>query len=588
MSYDTSVLQTLPNSASVLKMVAAGAPIARTLQSVAAMSAQIHQKIRCGILLLQNEQWKLAADYKLLGEDRLLLSRLSFQTLASALADLKNDPAVYVKPLVAPTSELLGALVVFGLPGPFDERVIDQELNEICWMATLAVEQKHLSEELTYRVHHDALTHLWNRVWMEGEMHRVLTPVSRKETSVGLTVLGVDRFRVINDVLGYQVGNELLCQIAERMANRLKRPFSLARRNGDEFMVLMPNISGPEQALLSSQELLECFHEIFEIGEHELVIRASAGIATAKAAACAPAELESQACTALRYAKKRARGKVVAFHPSMLRVPPERLVMEQHLRFALPKSEFEVYYQPQINVRTGRLVGAEALLRWKHPALGFISPAVFIPLAEEIGLIEEIGDWVLSEALRQCRQWRESGLSDIRMAVNVSALQFARADFGAAVEQKLRSFQMKPETLELEITESAIMTNFEHGLRQMNTLRSLGVTLAIDDFGIGHSTLAYLQQLPIQRLKIDRMFVKDIIKSEDRPPLLESIIHMTRALRLSCIAEGAETTEQLTALLALGCEEVQGFVFSKPIPANDFLEWVKERELAASASCPAA
>jgi diguanylate cyclase (GGDEF)-like protein len=568
-------------------MVAGGEPITPTLQAIAALCAQIHGGLRFGMLLSENEHLILAADHNLSGEDRLILSRLSFQPFTSALTQLHGHASTYVRPLITPASELIGALVVFGLNQSSHKAALQQELDEICWIATLAIEQKHLSEELAYRVHHDALTHLWNRVWMEEEIHRALTLPSRKDSSVGLSILGVDRFRIINDVLGSQVGNELLCQIAGRIANRIQPSFLLARGSGDEFMVLMPNVSDPEQVTVGSRELLSCFDEPFQIGDHELAIKASIGSATIEAVVCTVAELEGQAYTALRYAKKRARGKVVAFHPSMIRVPPERLVMEQHLRFALQKREFEIYYQPQINLVSGCLVGVEALLRWKHPALGFISPAVFIPLAEEIGLIEEIGDWVLDQVIKQYQEWRAAGLSDVRVAVNVSALQFARSDFGESIGQKLESAQIQRGSFELEITESAIMTNFEHGLRQMNTLRSFGITLAIDDFGTGHSSLAYLQQLPVQRLKIDRMFVKEIVRKEEKPPLLASIVQMACALNLATVAEGAETAEQVSVLLDLACEEVQGFFFAKPMPAPDLLDWAKRREpIQALVACP--
>jgi diguanylate cyclase (GGDEF)-like protein len=568
--------------------VAGYLPVAQTLQTITALSSHADGNIRCAILLLENEQLQLAADYRLLDDDRRILSRFSSYTAISALSHLKQLSRAYVKPLITPAAELVGALVAFGLQWPVDEDAIDQKLHDVCWMATLAIEQQHLSEELSYRAHHDALTHLWNRVWMEEEIQRTLTLRSQTETVVGLAILGVDRFRVINDVLGYQVGNELLCQIARRIASRLEGSFSLARGSADEFMVLMPDLASPEQAKAISQRFLGCFDDIFAIGDHELVIKASIGYTTVHAALCTSTELESQAYTALRYAKKRARGKVVAFQSSMLRIPPERLVMEQHLRFALEKREFEVYYQPQVNLSAGRLAGVEALLRWKHPALGFISPAVFIPLAEEIGLIEEIGDWVLDQAIRQSEAWEKSGLSGIRVSVNVSALQFARNDFGASIENKLRNSCIEPGRLELEITESAIMTNFEHALRQMNTLRSLGVTLAIDDFGTGHSSLAYLQQLPVQRLKIDRMFVKDIVTRNDRPPLLASIVQMAHALGLASVAEGAETAEQLSVLYDLHCDDVQGFIFSKPITAGELLEWATQKEWThSSAPCPA-
>ena len=587
MTCDIPGSKELRHSFNILRMVAGGASITSALQAIAALCAGSHRNFRFGILLLENECLTLVADGNLLGEDRLTLSQLSSQPPTSALAQLGRYPFIYVKPLITPTSELTGALVAFGLRYFSDKAMLQRELDDVCWMATLAIEQKHLSEELAYRVHHDALTHLWNRVWMEEEIHRVLTLAMRRDANVGLAILGVDRFRIINDVLGSQVGNELLCQIAERIANRIPPSFSLARGGGDEFMVLMPDVSAPEQVDAISCELLGCFDESFQIGDHELVIKASIGSATMQAVACTAAELEGQAYTALRYAKKRARGKMVAFQPSMIRVPPERLVMEQHLRFAQQKREFEIYYQPQVNLASGCLVGVEALLRWKHPALGFISPAVFIPLAEEIGLIEEIGDWVLDQAIKQYREWRDSGLSGMRVAVNVSALQFARSDFGESIGQKLESAQIPPGGFELEITESAVMTNFEHGLRQMKILRGFGVTLAIDDFGTGHSSLAYLQRLPIQRLKIDRMFVKEIAQKGEKPPLLASILQMARALGLATVAEGAETAEQVSVLCDLACEEVQGFFFAKPMPAADFLNWVKQREpLQAVAACP--
>ena len=261
----------------------------------------------------------------------------------------------------------------------------------------------------------------------------------------------------------------------------------------------------------------------------------------------------------------------------MIVTPPERLAMEKHLRFALQKREFELYYQPQIHTPTGELTGVEALLRWKHSSVGFISPATFIPIAEELGIIDEIGDWVIGEAIRWLEFCHESGLNLGRVAVNVSALQFSSGNFASSVAKRLRTARIKPEHLELEITEGAVMTNFEHGLRQLEILRSLGVTTALDDFGTGHSSLAYLQQLPIHRLKIDRMFVKDIVSRDERPPLLYTIIQMGRALGCSVIAEGVETAEQALALSAMRCDDVQGFFFSKPLPAKDLLKWALAR-----------
>jgi diguanylate cyclase (GGDEF)-like protein len=553
-----------------LELAVQGAPIDRTLNSLANLISRLHSSSRCAIFLLENERLWLAAERNLQSNDRALMSSAPAQSPLHFLENLTKCTSVHVKSFVTSTAELIGALVVFGLDSPEAEEAIGNELDKICWMATLAIEQKHLSEELSYRAHHDPLTHLWSRVWMEEEIDRVLSSGNR--VRLGLAVLGIDRFRVINDVLGYQLGNELLRQIAGRIARVLDPAYSLARGGGDEFMILMTDLNSPDDINDVAQTLLTCFDETFKIGDHELVVRASIGSAFAASDECSADGLESQAYTALRHVKKRARGKIAAFTVSMISIPPERLVMEQHLRFALQKREFELYYQPQVDIRSGMLVGVEALLRWNHPALGFISPGVFIPLAEEIGIIEEIGDWVLEEAMKQLAEWQKMGLR-IRIAVNVSALQFLRADFGASVAKKLRRAQISPSDLELEITESFVMTNFEHGLRQMKILRSLGVALAVDDFGTGHSSLAYLQRLPIDRLKIDRMFIKEITSREDHPTLLASIVQMAHALGLAVVAEGVETAEQMTAVKSLNCEEVQGYFFSKPLPAKHLLEW---------------
>ena len=562
-----------------------GLPIIRTLEAVAVMAARLGPSVRCAILMLEDDQLIVAAGHNILSEDERVLRSLRSLATAIAFAEAGREHNAIIKPLLTEAAELIGALVVFGID---QVRVsqIQSRLDEVGWIATLAIEQKHLSEELSYRAHHDPLTHLWNRIWMEEELERVLEISAGTGRPVGLLMVGIDRFRVINDVLGHHIGNQLLRQIGARLADYLGPNFPLARSGGDEFMVLMPSVTSPHSVATVSERLLRCFDGVFRVGEHELVIKASIGSTVSKPGNCTSEELQSQVYSALQYAKRRVRGQVVSFECSMASIPPERLVMEQHLRFALQKREFEVYYQPQVELASGNLIGVEALLRWKHPSLGFISPGVFIPLAEEIGIIEEIGNWVLDEAISQLERWRAAELRDLRMAVNVSALQFSRADFGDSVAQKLKHSRILPSELELEMTETLVMTNFDHGLRQLKALRSLGVMLAIDDFGTGHSSLAYLQQLPVHRLKVDRMFVREITSREDRPPLLASIIQMAHALNLSVIAEGVESTEQVLALSAMGCEEVQGFLFSKPLPASDLLSWEKGRRAPQSNSSP--
>jgi diguanylate cyclase (GGDEF)-like protein len=410
---------------------------------------------------------------------------------------------------------------------------------------------------------------------MEEEIAQVTAEAQTQSQPVALSVLGIDSLRMVNEVLGHDVGNELLQQVSVRLA-RMKRPeWELARTGGDEFTLLIPSVHSESEVEQVASLITETFEPVFRVGEHELFVRASGGMAISPGSASAE-ELQSQANVAFRYAKKRKRGRMAMFHPSMATTPPERFALEQHLRFALQKNEFELYYQPQIELQTGKLVGAEALLRWRHPAMGFIAPSKFIPLAEEIGVIEEIGDWTIDEALRYASTWKKLGLGTLRVAVNVSGIQFARADFASLVARRLHRTDIDPQDLELEITETVMMTNFEHVARQLKILRSLGVQIAIDDFGTGHSSLAYLQQLPVHRLKIDQMFVRNIVDRDECPPLLSSIINMSHALELSVIAEGVETEEQLALLARLGCDEIQGYLISKPISGMELMALAPE------------
>jgi diguanylate cyclase (GGDEF)-like protein len=549
-------------------------PFFHTLQGIVRMAARLRPQTRSALLLMEDQGQSLVAGHNLSPADVPLLGDLREKDAPSLLTQWGDLHAADVRPLLTQLGELLGVLVLFRVSNQPADETFERDLDDLCWVATQAIEQKHLSDDLVYHAHRDSVTNLWNRPRIERELDRVL---SQKRGCIGLAILGLDRFRVINDVLGHHVGDELLRQSAERLTGVLESSCSIARSGGDEFVVLMPNLPGIEQASARARTLIECFRESFTIGDHELAVRATAGVSSGAAEASNTAELYSQASIALRYAKARSRGHLATFERFMVQIPPERLVMEQHLRFALEKREFQIYYQPQVELYSGSLKGVEALVRWNHPSLGFISPEVFIPLAEEIGLIGDLGDWVLEEALDQLKRWSRQGLADIRVAVNISALQFGRANFAASVAQRLRRVDIDGSYLELELTESAIMTNVEHALRQMRLLRSLRVDLAIDDFGTGHSSLAYLRTLPLNRLKVDRVFVRDIVTAEDRPPLLETIIQMGRAVKLSVIAEGVETAAQLAALRALRCDEVQGYWISRPIPGDDLLRWAKAR-----------
>lgn len=560
----------------VVGMLAQGLPMTRTLEAAAAVAARVQPHSRAAILLLNDERLEVAAEHNLTPEERRILAKLPAGNAVDALNKLAREfEDAQVKPLLTYSSELVGSLVVFGFGTGNDQAI--RALDEICAIATLGIEQRNMAEELTYRAHHDPLTHLWNRLWMQDEIARSLDTAADNGSYTGLLQIGLDSFRLINDVLGAQAANEVVREVGARLSHALRPGLSLARGSGDEFLILLPSLAGPQAVQSMASQFLTWFEKPFKIGEHELLVRASIGAAVSGPGECDADTLQRRADVALRYAKKYHRGKTASFAPSMVVTPPERLAMEKHLRFALQKRELELFYQPQVSLKTGRLVGAEALLRWRHSSLGYISPASFIPLAEEIGIMDEIGDWVIGDVLRQLEMWQRAGMRNVRLAANVSATQFSRSDFAASVARRLRTAEIDPKHLELEVTESAVMRDFEHAVRQMRLLNSLGVCTALDDFGTGHSSLAYLQQLPVQRLKIDRMFVKGIAASDERPPLLNSIIQMGHAVGCSVIVEGIETQEQALALAAMDCEEMQGFLVSKPVPAAEFLAWSRRR-----------
>ncbi len=561
-----------------LLLLAHGSPLERTLEAAAALVSNIQPNVGCAILLVSDFGFAAQATCGLHPADEQLISRACELPYDDCLAAIEGYAHLEVYMLQTSSAEMIGALVVSNLPKSSRDVALSARLYEVSAIATLAVEGKHLVDELYFVAHHDALTQIHNRLWMERELATAAHLAAECCSSTGLMLIGIDSFRIINELLGSKIGNDLLRVVALRLTNALRPNWSLARSGGDEFIVLLRDLVSPEQQLSSfASEILEVFHEPFELGDHELMIRASIGTSFSGPGEWGGQDLHNRAELALRYGKHCSRGRVTAFERSMMSTPPERLELERHLRFALHKREFELFYQPQVQLSTGKLLGVEALLRWRHPSLGFISPATFVPLAEQIGIIDEIGSWVLDEAVRQLGIWHRQGLSNLRVAVNVSALQFSRQDFASEVARRLRGSDIRPGDLELEITESTVMSNFSHGVRQMRLLRSLGVLTALDDFGTGHSSLAYLQELPIQRIKIDQMFVKEVATNPSSQTLLSGVIRMGLELGFELIAEGVETQEQAEVIAALGCDDVQGYFFSKPLPASEILPWVHAR-----------
>ena len=476
---------------------------------------------------------------------------------------------VAIWPLFSGAGEILGA---FAAPAR------EKNVETFGSLAGFAVERDHLFTELTWRAEHDSLTDLCNRQWFEGKLASTAAEARRTGASFSVLCLNIDRFRLINDVLGYRVGNRLLREIAARLRRHLAPREEIARAGGNEFLFLNSRITRPEEARAAAERFLRCFEEPFLIDGHELYISASVGAAFVHGGDVAAEEIESRAYAAMACAKRRGSNQVAIFEPSMLRNSRERLEIGNRLRQALSNGQLELHYQPQVQVATGEFTGVEALLRWKHDAIGFVSPETFIPVAEEAGLIPAFGEWAIAQTLRQCAIWKREGLGPIRVAVNISPAHFAQEDFAG----RFRALVAEAETggcatLELELTESVLIANLDRARAVMEDLAGSGACFAIDDFGTGHSSLAYLQKLPVQRLKIPQTFIREISTAQDRPALAANIIRLARDLGVSCIAEGVETPEQAAALTVMRCGEAQGYLYSKPLPGGELSRWLRAR-----------
>jgi predicted signal transduction protein with EAL and GGDEF domain len=345
---------------------------------------------------------------------------------------------------------------------------------------------------------------------------------------------------------------------------------TVARLGGDEFVVILPDLEEAEYAGTVARKLLESLATPHQLGEHELTTTASVGISVYPQDGGDRETLVKNADVAMYKSKEAGRNNYMFFREEMNARAGERLSMENSLRKALEREEFTLYFQPQVNTVTGRIIGAEALIRWRHPAMGLVMPAKFIPIAEESGMIVAIGEWVLRTACMKNRQWQKAGLQTVPVAVNLSALQFMQKDLVEIVSDTVLQTGLEPCRLELEITESSIIQNAEAAINTLKELKAMGVSLSIDDFGTGYSNLGYLKKFPIDKLKVDQSFVRDIVNDPDDAAIVRAIINLAKSLQLRVMAEGVETKEQLDFLSAHGCDEVQGYYFSRPVPEEEF------------------
>jgi diguanylate cyclase (GGDEF)-like protein len=439
--------------------------------------------------------------------------------------------------------------------------------------------QRVAEQTVWHQAYHDALTGLPNRALFLDRLHQAVVYLRRQPGRLALLFLDLDRFKYINDSLGHTVGDEVLRNVAKRLVACVREEDALARLGGDEFALLLTRATDREQVASKAQRLLQSLDQPQYVAGRELHVGASIGIALFPDDAREPDVLLRNADVAMYQAKFRGGNGYAFFTPDIDMATSRRFTLENALRRALREQEFVLHYQPQVHLVTGKITGVEALLRWHDPDLGVLSPDHFIGVAEETGLIVPLGEWVLEQACRDYSRWLKRGCAPPRLAVNLSARQLRHADLLECVRNALdRSCSLSP-ILEFEITESQIMQDPEGAVETVHALKQMGVQVAVDDFGIGYSSLAYLKRFPIDALKIDRSFVRDIPKDPDDAAIVTAIISMAKSLRLTVIAEGVETEAQRTFLRRQQCEEIQGFLFSNPLPAEQL-----ERFLAATAA----
>jgi diguanylate cyclase (GGDEF)-like protein/PAS domain S-box-containing protein len=424
--------------------------------------------------------------------------------------------------------------------------------------------------EIAHSAEHDFLTGLPNRMLLNDRLSQAITMAPRHMKKVAVLFLDLDGFKHINDSLGHPTGDKLLKSVAKRLVECVRGSDTVSRQGGDEFVVLLSEVARSEDTAITARRMLQSVAEAHSIDQHDLHVTTSIGVSIYPDDGLDAETLIKNADTAMYQAKENGRQSYQFFKPAMNVRAVERQAIEESLRRALDRKEFAVHYQPKVDLRTGAITGAEALLRWTHPTRGLVPPGQFIPVAEDCGLILPIGKWILREACQQARAWLDAGLTLSTIAVNISAMEFRNEGFLQGVFAILKETRLDPRFLELELTESVLMKHAEATESILRTLRARGVQLAVDDFGTGYSSLSYLRKFPINALKIDQSFVRQITTAPDETTIVTAVISMGRSLKLRVIAEGVETPEELAFLQGHQCDEAQGYFFSRPVLPRDF------------------
>lgn len=444
---------------------------------------------------------------------------------------------------------------------------------------------RHEAENSLLRMaQYDFLTGLPNRQQLQQQLDQILEDAGRLQRRVAVLCVGLDDFKGINEQFSYQSGDQLLLALSDRLRSHSGRLGALARLGGDQFALVQADIEQPYEAAELAQSILDDLEQPFRLDQHEVRLRATIGITLFPEDGDSTEKLLQKAEQTMTLAKSRSRNRYQFYIASVDSEMRRRRELEKDLRDALAQNQLHLVYQPQVDYRDHSIVGVEALLRWQHPQHGFVAPDLFIPLAEQNGTIIPIGEWILDQSCRQLREWHDQGFSNLRMAINLSTVQLHHAELPRVVNNLMQVYRLPPKSLELEVTETGLMEDISTAAQHLLSLRRSGALIAIDDFGTGYSSLSYLKSLPLDKIKIDKSFVQDLLEDEDDATIVRAIIQLGKSLGMQVIAEGVETAEQEAYIIAQGCHEGQGYLYSKPLPARELTLFLKQARRLSSAA----
>ena len=434
---------------------------------------------------------------------------------------------------------------------------------------------KDQAQKLSHQANHDTLTNLPNRTLFKDRLSQTIISSKRNKNNFAVLFIDLDQFKKINDSLGHHIGDEVLIEASQRLASSLREEDTLARLGGDEFTIILKNIKSIQDVSSIADKIVHNMQEVMHINGHNLFISSSIGISLYPQDSTQDTNLLKFADTAMYKAKDEGRNNFQFYSSDMTAIAFERVVMDSSLRIAIKEEQFVVFFQPQYNAIENTIIGMEALVRWQHPQIGLVPPGKFIPIAEESGLIIEIDTFVMIQAMKQFAQWYKEGLNPGRLALNLAMKQLNEQDFITTLLDTMNSLDFKPQWLELEVTEGQIMNNPNAAIEKLNKISDLGIEIAIDDFGTGYSSLAYLKKLPLDKLKIDQSFVREIDVNEDDAAIARAIIALGKSLNMSLIAEGVETVDQRDFLIVNGCHNIQGYLYAKPMSADEITKLLR-------------